>query len=135
VRDGLAASLQQALDAGILPQSIVLDPGYGFGKRFQENFDLLARQQELLAMGYPLLAGVSRKSFLTKALSESNAVGTSEAMQQARETAREAASESASVAAMVIAILKGASIVRVHAVRAAVAAAAIADAMLAREPV
>ena len=43
---------------------IVLDPGYGFGKRFGENYALLARQAELLALGCPLLAGVSRKSFL-----------------------------------------------------------------------
>ena len=43
---------------------MVLDPGYGFGKRFGENYALLARQAELLDLGRPLLAGVSRKSFL-----------------------------------------------------------------------
>jgi len=48
VQDGLRASLENAVTAGIDPESIVLDPGYGFGKRAEENFALLARQQELL---------------------------------------------------------------------------------------
>ncbi len=43
---------------------IVLDPGYGFGKRLSENYVLLNRQAELLTLGRPLLAGLSRKSFL-----------------------------------------------------------------------
>ena len=58
VRDGLAASLRLARDAGISPESVVLDPGYGFGKRFEENYGLLARQTGLLALRRPLLAGV-----------------------------------------------------------------------------
>ena len=64
VREGLTASLAAACRAGIAPEAIVLDPGYGFGKRFEENYALLARQAELLALGRPLLAGLSRKSFL-----------------------------------------------------------------------
>ena len=64
VREGLAASLAAAERAGIPKDSIVLDPGYGFGKRFGENYALLARQAELLTLGRPLLAGLSRKSFL-----------------------------------------------------------------------
>ena len=51
VRDGLAASLALAQHAGIKPGAIVLDPGYGFGKRFGENFSLLKRQAELLRLG------------------------------------------------------------------------------------
>ena len=51
VRDGLAASLALAQHAGIKPQALVLDPGYGFGKRFGENFSLLKRQAELLSLG------------------------------------------------------------------------------------
>src|SRR5271165_3648516 len=115
VRGGLAASLAVARRAGIAADAIVLDPGYGFGKRFGENYALLARQAELLALGRPLLAGVSRKSFLGHTLAEFH--GGSTAPVDARETA--------SVAALVAAILHGASIVRVHTVRPAVEAARI----------
>jgi dihydropteroate synthase len=121
VRDGLAASLRAAGEVGISPESVVLDPGYGFGKRFEENYGLLARQAELLALGRPLLAGVSRKSFLARTL----------ARVQADQPVSESARETASIAALVAAILHGASIVRVHRVHAAVEAAAIADAVLA----
>ncbi|MFP5209719.1 MAG: dihydropteroate synthase [Acidobacteriota bacterium] len=121
VRDGLAASLAAALSAGIPSEAIVLDPGYGFGKRFDENYALLARQAELLALGRPLLVGLSRKSFLGHAL----------APLFGGQDAPVAARESAGIAALAAAILHGASIVRVHAVRPAVEAARIADAILA----
>ena len=120
VRAGLVASLAAAAAAGIPPHAVVLDPGYGFGKRFEENYALLARQEELLSLGRPLLAGVSRKSFLGRTLAPLH--GGSDAPFEARETA--------SVAALVAAILHGASIVRVHTVRPAVEAARIADAVL-----
>src|SRR5208337_4375810 len=110
-----------AAAAGIPAQAVVLDPGYGFGKRFEENYALLARQAELLELGRPLLVGVSRKSFLGRTLAPLHAG--SDAPSGARETA--------SVAALVAAILHGASIVRVHAVRPAVEAALIAGAVLA----
>jgi len=119
VRDGLKASLARAMEAGIATERIVLDPGYGFGKRFDENLALLARQAELLALGRPLLAGVSRKSFLGRALAP--LFDGQDAPVEARETA--------SLAAMVAAILHGASIVRVHSVRVAVEAAMVADAV------
>ncbi|MFY9853369.1 MAG: dihydropteroate synthase [Terracidiphilus sp.] len=121
VLSGFEASLEMATAAGIAPEAIVLDPGYGFGKRFEENYALLARQQELLALGRPLLAGVSRKSFLGRTLAPLD--GGSDAPVEARETA--------SVAALTAAILHGASVVRVHAVRQSVEAARIADAVLA----
>jgi dihydropteroate synthase len=120
VRDGLNESLAIAAREGIRRDAIALDPGYGFGKRFGENYALLARQAELLALGYPLLAGVSRKSFLGHTLASLHG-GEAAAVDQR---------ESASLAAMVAAILQGASIVRVHSVRAAVEAARIADAVL-----
>lgn len=120
VRDGLAESLATARTAGILEGRIVLDPGYGFGKRFGENYALLARQEELLTLGRPLLAGLSRKSFLGHTLRPLH--GGEPAPPQQR--------EAASIAAMVAAILHGASIVRVHNVRPAVEAARIADAVL-----
>ena len=120
VREGLARSLTAAQNAGIPLDAIVLDPGYGFGKRFDENYALLARQAELLALGRPLLVGVSRKSFLVRTLAT---LGGQDASVEAR--------ESASLAAMTAAILHGASIVRVHSVHPAVEAARIADAILA----
>jgi dihydropteroate synthase len=121
VRDGLKASLAAAVRAGIPADAVVLDPGYGFGKRFKENFALLARQGELLALGRPLAAGLSRKSFLGHTLAELN--GGNDAPVNAR--------ENASLAALTASILHGASIVRVHEVRPAVEAARIADAILA----
>ncbi len=121
VRDGLAASLRVARSSGISPEAIVVDPGYGFGKRFDENYALLARQSELLALGCPLLAGVSRKSFLGHTLAP--LFGGSAAPVEAR--------EAASLAAMTAAILQGVSMIRTHAVRPAIEAARIADAILA----
>lgn len=119
VRDGLSDSLAAARDAGIAPEAVVLDPGYGFGKRLGENYTLLARQAELLALDRPLLAGLSRKSFLGHTL----------AALHGGEPAPIEARENASMAAMTAAILHGASIVRVHQVRPAVEAARIADAI------
>jgi len=120
VRAGLEASLELAAEAGIAREAIMLDPGYGFGKRRGENFALLARQEELLDLGRPLLAGVSRKSFLGHALAP--LYGGQSAPVEERETA--------SLAALTAAILHGASVVRVHRVREAREAAAIADAVL-----
>lgn len=120
VRAGLRASLEAAAKAGIAREAIVLDPGYGFGKKLGENFALLARQAELLDLGWPLLAGLSRKSFLGHALAP--LFGGKVPPVTARETA--------SLAALVLAIAKGASMVRVHDVRPAIEAARIADAML-----
>lgn len=120
VRSGLQASLAAAQSAGIPAEAIVLDPGYGFGKRFEENFALLGRQTELLDLDRPLLAGLSRKSFLGRALAPLH--GGTDAPAQEREMA--------SLAALTAAILHGASLVRVHAVRPAVEAAHIADAIV-----
>ena len=120
VRSGLTDSVDQATDAGVARESIVLDPGYGFGKKFDENYTLLARQGELLVLGRPLLAGLSRKSFLGHTLSDM--YGGKQAPMEAR--------ENASIAALVTAILHGASVVRVHNVRPAVEAARTTDAVL-----
>jgi len=121
VRDGLGASRTAARAAGVADEAIVLDPGYGFGKKLGENYSLVSRQAELLSLGRPLLAGLSRKSFLGHTLA---------GLHGGRPAAPEER-EAASIAALVAAILHGASIVRVHAVRAAKEAAAIADAVLA----
>ena len=121
VHEGLASSLAAADSAGIEREAVVLDPGYGFGKRLGENFVLLARQKQLLELGRPLLAGVSRKSFLGHVLAELYGGVAPPAHER----------EAASLAAMVAAILNGASIVRVHDVRPSVEAAQIVDAVLA----
>lgn len=91
---------------------IVLDPGIGFGKTVEQNFTLLARQQALLAAGYPILAGWSRKSSL-------GAVSGLDAPQRMVP----------SVAAAVLAVDRGARVVRVHDVRDTVAALRVWSAM------
>ena len=120
VKYELALSLRTALEAGIDRGRIVFDPGYGFGKSFDENYPLLAHQDELRGLGQPILAGVSRKSFLGRKLAEFH--GWADAPMAAR--------GNATIAATVAAILAGAHIVRVHEVRPAAEAARIADAIL-----
>jgi dihydropteroate synthase len=121
IRAGLSESLGVAANASITPESVILDPGYGFGKKLDENYIVLAHQAEFLALGHPLLAGVSRKSFLGHTLAP--LFGGEGAPVEAREIG--------GIAALVAAILHGASIVRVHDARPAVEAARIADAVLA----
>ena len=105
-----AGALRQA---GVDSTRIVLDCGIGFGKTVLQNFSLLARQQELLALGYPLLAGWSRKSSLGAVLSR-DGVMPEPAQRQA-----------ASVAAALLAVERGAKIVRVHDVRETVDALSV----------
>ena len=123
VREGLAVSLAAAERAGVAREAIVLDPGYGFGKRFDENYALLARQAELLRAG-TAAAGRAEPQIVS-----GPHAGATLRRRERRLTER----ETASLAAMTAAILHGASIVRVHAVRPAVEAARIADAILALE--
>lgn len=108
----LQHSTQQLRALGVEKSRIVVDPGIGFGKTVEQNFALLARQSELLALGYPLLAGWSRKSSLgavTGLAAEARLVP--------------------SVAAAVLAVAHGARIVRVHDVRETVQALAVWGAM------
>ena len=60
VKHGVAQIAEHAQGAGIAKERIVLDPGFGFGKRFEENYPLLARFHELHELGFPLAAGTSR---------------------------------------------------------------------------
>jgi dihydropteroate synthase len=120
VKKELAERLQAALAAGVSRKRIVLDPGYGFGKRFDENYALLARQTELRDLGQPLLTGVSRKSFLARTLRP--LYGDIDAPMEERLYS--------TLAATVATILAKADIVRVHDVRPAIEAARIADALL-----
>jgi dihydropteroate synthase len=121
VKQELQLRLQQAQQAGIARERIVLDPGIGFGKTFDRNYFLLAGLEELSLLEQPLLAGVSRKAFLGRTLAPLN--HGVDAPVDRRGTA--------SVAAVTAAILAGAHLVRVHDVRPAREAAAIADAVLA----
>jgi dihydropteroate synthase len=107
-----------AISAGIEPAAIVLDPGFGFGKVLDENYPLLARFDELHTLGYPLLAGVSRKAFLGRRLAQ---IYGQDVPAQQRGTA--------TVAAVTAVVLAGAHMVRVHEVMAAREAVAIADAI------
>lgn len=101
-------------DAGIDPDKIIIDPGIGFGKTFDQNLTLINRLDFFAALGKPILVGPSRKAFLGKILDEpvpaNREVGT--------------------LAAITASILRGASIVRVHDVRSAVQACKVADAVI-----
>ena len=119
VLEGLRERIAVAHTAGIDRASIVVDPGFGFGKIGQENFALLAGLQQLGQLGYPVLAGVSRKSFLGEAVRSVQPEGLP--LAEARHTA--------TIAANVAALLNGAHILRVHEVQAAREAAAVADAV------
>ena len=68
VTAGLQHAVTVARRAGVAKSQIVLDPGIGFGKSYEQNCELLARLPELARLGYPLLVGTSRKSFISKVL-------------------------------------------------------------------
>jgi dihydropteroate synthase len=120
VEHELANRVQVAFERGVKRERIVLDPGFGFGKNFEENYPLLARFDQLHRMGFPLLAGPSRKSFVGRTVGKRSG-------KDAPPTER----LYGSLAAMVASILRGAHIVRVHDVKPAVEAAAVADEVLA----
>ena len=109
---------EKAVLAGVRRERIVLDPGFGFGKSFDENYPLLGRFSELQAAGFPLLAGTSRKSFIGRTLAK----GGKDAPPETRLYG--------TLATQVALILKGAHILRTHDVKAAVEAARVADAIL-----
>jgi dihydropteroate synthase len=122
----LRARTDGALTAGIARESIVLDPGFGFGKVLDENIPLLAQFDRLGTLGFPLLAGLSRKGFLRHALADNVPAKVTGAPHLDSEMW-----VSATTAANTAAILAGAHILRVHDVRPVRAAAAIADRILA----
>jgi len=109
--------------AGVKRDHLVLDPGFGFGKRFEENYPLLAHFGELQQMGFPLLAGVSRKSFIGRMLAGDG--------RDKDKDAEVADRLYGTLAAETGLILKGAHIIRTHDVRFALEAARVADAMVA----
>src|SRR5580700_1911717 len=112
---------EAAVLAGVRRERIALDPGFGFGKSFEQNYPLLGRFQDLQSLGFPLLAGTSRKSFLGRTLAQT----------KDGEDAAPADRLYGNLAAQTALILKGAHILRTHDVKAAVEAARVADAILA----
>jgi dihydropteroate synthase len=113
VRAFLSERAQAAIDAGVAPANIQLDPGIGFGKTLSHNLELLRRLDELVALGFPVVVGASRKSFIgmiTGAQAHDRVAGT--------------------IAANVMALERGASVFRVHDVAEARQALAVAAAVL-----
>ena len=118
VVSSLRASVRMAERRGVKHESIVIDPGIGFGKSQEQNLELIARLDELIAAfpDYPLLIGSSRKSFIGRILADSSGTPAP-------------ASERlyGTLATIAISVLKGAHIVRVHDVKATRDAVRIAD--------
>lgn len=122
VQHELEESAHRAMHVGVARERIMLDPGFGFGKNFDENYPLLARLHELHRSGFPILAGTSRKSFIGRTLAQEGVdlppkdrlFGT--------------------MATVTASVLKGAHVVRVHDVKAAVESVKVADAILRATP-
>ncbi|MGO4571004.1 dihydropteroate synthase [Microvirga sp. 2TAF3] len=108
-------SLSLAREAGVPDRHVILDPGIGFGKTAEQNMDVLRRLEEVKALGFPVLVGASRKSFLGRFYDPP--VPPRERL-------------FGSLAAHVIAIGKGTDIIRVHDVKAHVEACRVADALV-----
>lgn len=114
VFDDLRHLAEGAVHAGVQRERIVLDPGFGFGKRLDENFSLLAGFAELHRLNFPLLSGTSRKSFL------------------ANVPARDSGSDrlAGTIATVTASILQGAHLVRIHDVSGTIKGVRVADAVL-----
>ncbi len=113
IKSELMQSVELAHQAGITDDNIILDPGIGFGKTVEQNLELLNRSGEIRALGYPLLVGPSRKSFIGYTLDlppDQRVEGTA--------------------AAVAVAILRGADIVRVHDVEQIVRVTKMTDAIV-----
>lgn len=114
VFDDLRRLAETALRAGVQRDRIVLDPGFGFGKRLDENFSLLAGFGELRRLNFPLLSGTSRKSFLAKL------------------PALDSGSDrlAGTIATVTASILHGAHLVRIHDVSGTIEGVRVTDAIL-----
>ncbi len=114
VTNGLRAAVTRALAAGVKKTQIILDPGIGFGKSDEQNFELLARLPELAKLDFPIMVGTSRKGFIGRAL------GGASASERIWGTAATVAQS----------ILGGAHIVRVHDVAEMAQVARVTDLIL-----
>lgn len=124
VNTGLRAAVSRATRAGIAKSRIMLDPGIGFGKRYPQNFEILARLPELAKLGFPLLVGTSRKAFLGWTLAKKNASGKLAEPPNAAEDRLWG-----TAAAVTASILGGAHIVRVHDVAEMIQVVKVSDAI------
>ncbi len=113
VYSSLAKSAASALNAGVQKNRIILDPGIGFGKSFEDNLKLLDRLHEFTGLGFPICIGVSRKAF----------IGATLGIQEPKDRLI------GGIAASVIAIRGGAKIIRTHDVMETAQAAKLADAI------
>ena len=114
VRDELSARVDAALAAGVAPEQLILDPGIGFAKKAEHNWELSAHLDELTGLGFPVLFAASRKTYLGRLLAD--------------ETGRPRPvdeREAATIATSVLAVAAGVWGVRVHEVRATVDAIAV----------
>ncbi|HNN12654.1 MAG TPA: dihydropteroate synthase, partial [Anaerolineales bacterium] len=113
VRRELLASVEIAVKAGVEERLIILDPGIGFGKKREHNLELINRLGEIRSMGYPVLLGTSRKSFIGFTLDlppDQRVEGTA--------------------ATVAVGIARGADIIRVHDVKEMVRVARMTDAIV-----
>jgi len=113
IKRELGEQIEAALAAGIKKERIIIDPGFGYGKTVEQNIELLRRFDELKSLAYPMLAGLSRKSFLGYPLN----LPVGERLE-------------VTLAAVTLCIQKGADIVRVHDVREVRRAAMLQDAII-----
>jgi dihydropteroate synthase len=118
VAQGLRASVAKARKAGVRKSQIIIDPGIGFGKSFEQNYELLRKLPELAKLGYPLLVGTSRKGFLGATLAHNGKSAPPEERLWA------------TAATVTASILGGAHIVRVHDVAEMSQVARVADCLL-----
>ncbi len=109
-------SLTIATDAGIDPENIILDPGIGFGKRFQDNIEIIRQLTEFKTFGRPVLLGTSRKAFLGEILGGKNALDR----------------DIATGATLALAIAKKVDIIRVHNISIGKEISAVADTIIRR---
>ena len=118
VTQGLRAAITKARRAGVHKSQIIIDPGIGFGKSFEQNYELLRKLADIAKLGYPLLVGTSRKGFLGATL--------------ARDGKSAPPDERlwATAATVTASILGGAHIVRVHDVAEMAQVARVADCLL-----
>jgi dihydropteroate synthase len=112
IKAELEESVSIAIDAGIEKNSIIIDPGIGFGKRLEDNLRIIRYLGDLKTMGFPILIGVSRKSFLGQILDKP----VDERL-------------IATIAANTMAVMNGADILRVHDYREAVQMARVIEAV------
>ena len=108
----LEAAVVRGIAAGVPPEKVIVDPGIGFGKTADQNWEVMRRFAELRELGQPILIGTSRKSFIGKLLD----LPVTERIE-------------GTVATNVAAVLRGADIVRVHDVQALTRAVRVADRM------